>query len=129
MARVIAAHLRPSYREIDKKLKEARQAVKGRQVLFANEAKTVGELMTLNIGDTDEIWDLIENLLEELQLKDYAGGHPPQPSYEPTIADCELWAFCWTSLRLKECMYLKFAIKENYFYYVSLHKSKFPPKG
>jgi len=123
---MILLHQRPSKREIDKRLKDARKAVTERRVLFANDAKVVGELMALDIDDTDEVWELIEELLEELELDDYAGGRPPQRSTEPQIANSELWAFCWNSPKLKEWMYLKFAIKESCFCYVSLHKSKFP---
>jgi hypothetical protein len=123
---MIEQYLRPTKREIDKRIKEAQQAVAERRVLFANDRKLVGELMALRIGDTEELWPLIEDLLKELQLDYYDGKHPPESSYEPTIADCELWAFCWNSQRLMKRMYLKFAIKENCFYYVSLHESKFP---
>ncbi len=119
---------RPSAKEIDKRLKEAKEALRNRQALFANPAKVVGELENLDIGDSEEVWELISQLICELQLTDYAGGHPPQKSYEPLIADCELWAFSWTSTVLKKQMYLKFSIKEGTFYYVSLHESKFPKK-
>jgi hypothetical protein len=116
---------RPSLREIDKRLKEAKDALCKRRTLFANPAKVVEELSKLEIGDSDEIWELILLLLEELQLTDYKGGHPPQKSYERAIAECELWAFSWTSPRLKKQMHLKFALREGIFYYVSLHESKF----
>ena len=121
----MSCHSRPTKREIDKRLKEARQALQNGQVAFANEAKIIGEIMALEIGETNEIWALILDMIEELELDDYDGHHPPQKSYEPAIADCELWAFTWNSALLKKVMYLKFAIKEGCFYYVSLHKSKF----
>ena len=98
---------RPSKREIDKRLKEAKQALQNQRVAFASEPKIVGELMALEIGDTDEVWALILDLLEELELDDYSGKYPPEKSYEPTIADCELWAFSWYSALLKKTMYLK----------------------
>lgn len=119
---------RPSTREIDKRLKEVKKALKNRRVLFANEAKVVAELMSLEIDDTDKVWDLISELIDEIELDNYAGGYPPQKSYEPLVANCELWAFSWKSSLLKKQMYLKFCIKEETFYYVSLHKSKFPQK-
>lgn len=109
------ANLRPSPKEIDKRLCEAKKSVERRRVAFANEIKLVGELMSLGIDDTDEVWDLIEELLDELRLEDYVGGHPPKRSYEPKIANRELWAFCWDSKKMNECMYLKFALKEDCF--------------
>ena len=115
---------RPSAREIDKRLKEAKVALRNRQSMFANPAKVVGELASLEIDDSDEVWELIILLIDEISLDDYKGGHPPQKSYEPQIADCELWAFSWKSSVLKKQMYLKFCIKEGTFYYVSLHECK-----
>lgn len=118
---------RPSIREIDRRLKEAQKAINELRVSFANEAKVVGELFDLNLSDSEEVWTLIAELLQEISQTDYAGAHPPLRSFEPAIADCELYAFVWDSARLKKMMYLKFAIKEGFFYYVSLHKDR--PQG
>ncbi len=119
---------RPSAKEIDKRLCEAKEALKNKRAFFANLAKIVGELTKLEIGDSSEVWELISMLIDEIQLTDYAGAHPPQKSYEPSIAGCELWAFSWMSVKLKKQMYVKFAIKAGNFYYVSLHESKFVKK-
>jgi len=123
--RVIKTVNRPSAKEIDKRLKEAKDALRNRRTLFANPSKVVGELARLEIDDSDDVWELISLLIDELQLCDYAGGHPPQKKLRNSIADCELWAFTWMSSVLKKQMYLKFSIKERTFYYVSLHESKF----
>ena len=80
--------------------------------------------MELDIGDTEEVWPLIIELLEEIEIDDYTGSRPPMRSYEPNIANCELFAFSWLSRKLQQEMYLKFAVKEGDFYYVSLHKSR-----
>ena len=120
---------RPTKREIDKRLKEARQALLKEQTAFANPAKAVGELMELGVGDTEEMWTLILDLLEEIEIDNYVGSNPPQKSYERTITDCELWAFDWDSTLLKKRMYLKFAIKKESFYYLSLHESKTSKDG
>ncbi|NGX59439.1 MAG: hypothetical protein KR126chlam3_00590 [Chlamydiae bacterium] len=93
MIRTSAQQIRPTKREINNRLKEAREILRCGRGFFANVPKIVGELTALDIGDTNEIWDLILELLEELTLGDYDGGHPPQKSYESSIADCELWAF------------------------------------
>lgn len=116
---------RPTPREIDNRLKDAKDAIKNRCTIFANPSKVVGELMSLEIGETDEIWELILQFLNEIHPDDYAGTHPPQKSYEHSISNCDLWAFSWYSSLLKKKMYLKFSIKEGMFYYVSLHKCKY----
>jgi hypothetical protein len=84
----------------------------------------VGELYDLEIESPNQVWKLIIELLDEIFPKDYAGGRPPQTSYEKPIEDQELFAFCWNSKKLGKIMYLKFALKENRYYYVSLHRSK-----
>ncbi|NGX51160.1 MAG: hypothetical protein K1060chlam2_01020 [Chlamydiae bacterium] len=116
---------RPTYREIDKRLKEAKEALENRRVAFANPDKVVGELMNLEIGQTDEIWELISKLINELHPEDYKGAYPPLKSYESKIENHDLWAFSWYSYQLRQQMYLKFSIKGGLFYYVSLHKCKY----
>lgn len=115
---------RPTNREIDKRLKEAKEALENRQVAFANHNKVVGELMDLKIEKTDEVWDLISKIINEIRIKDYNGAYPPLKSYEPNIENHELWAFSWHSSNLDRQMYLKFSVKNGYFYYVSLHECK-----
>lgn len=114
---------RPTNREIDKRLQEAKEALENRQVAFANPSKVVGELMSLE-RDEDEVWELILKLINEIRIKDYKGGYPPLKSYEPKIENHDLWAFSWYSSYLDLRMYLKFSVKNGYFYYVSLHECK-----
>ena len=115
---------RPSNREIDKRIKEAKRTLQENDVIFANPCKAMGEINALNLRDTEELRPLVIDLLEEINLQDYAGSCPPQRSYESSISDCELWAFSWDSLRLGKRMYLKFAVKDSRFFLVSIHKSK-----
>lgn len=115
---------RPSYRELEKKLKAAKSALINQNGSYANFNKVVGELNKLEIESEHQIWKLILELLEEITPKDYAGGKPPQKSYEKGIENQELYPFCWHSQKLGKKMYLKFALMDNRYYYVSLHKSK-----
>ena len=64
---------RPSDRELIKRLNEAKEFLKNRHGLFANPSKVVGELNDLDIGDTNDVWQLIRELLEEISPKDYRG--------------------------------------------------------
>jgi hypothetical protein len=101
-------------------------ALRAQKGLFANFDKVVGELDELGIELPNKLWELIINLLEEIYPRDYVGGKPPQKSYEKTIAGQELFAFCWNSKKLDKKMYIKFALKDNRYYYLSLHRSKDP---
>ena len=115
---------RPSDGELDKKIKAAKAALISQNRVYANVNKAVGELCALEIESPSQIWKLILELLDEISPKDYAGGRPPQRSYESAIKNQELFAFSWDSQRLGKKMYIKFALKENTYYYVSLHRSR-----
>jgi len=65
--------------------------------LFANLSKAVSELNDLEIGNANDVWKLIRELLEEISPKDYMGSRPPQKSYEKAIEGHELLAFNWWS--------------------------------
>ena len=117
---------RPTTNEILHKLKAASKALQEKRVRFANPAKIVGELNELDIDDSSEVWDLIFDLLKEVKSDHYDGGYPPQSANEKVIAGKDLWAFTWDSVKLGKRMYLKFALKDDVFYYVSLHESRFP---
>lgn len=115
---------RPSDRELTKRLNEAKECLKNRHGLFANLSKAVGELNDLEIGDANDVWPLIRELLEEISPKDYKGSRPPQKSYEKAIIGFELLAFSWWSSKYAKQMYIKFVLKDERYFYVSLHQSR-----
>jgi len=116
----------PSHKSLSGKLRKAKEALEKGDHHFADPGKAVGELHDLGIGPTEEIWPLILKLLEEINepTEMYAGKHPPERSYEPHIQDSELIAFKWKSSLLGQLMYIKFAIKNDKYFYVSLHRNK-----
>ena len=122
---IVESVKRPSSREIDKRIREARDALKSGFHMFSNPNKVVGELMDLDVA-TEDLWPLIGRLLDEIRIEDYAGQYPPKKNYEPLGTDCELWAFSWKSELLGKWMYLKFSVNSGWFYYVSLHESRHP---
>lgn len=115
---------RPSDRELTKRLDQAKEFLKNRYGVFANPSKVVGELNDLDIGDTNDVWQLIRELLEEISPKDYKGSRPPQKSYEKAITGSELFAFSWWSTKCAKQMYIKFVLKNERYHYVSLHQSR-----
>jgi hypothetical protein len=117
-------HDRPSGRELDKRLEEAKACLRDKKGLFAHPAKAVGELYELAVNDASEVWRLIGELLEEIEPSDYAGTRPPQKSYEKATLNRELFAFSWRSPKMGKMMYIKFALREGLYYYVSLHESR-----
>lgn len=117
-------HNRPSNRELTKRLNEAKAFLKNRHGLFANPSKAVGELGELDIDDANDVWLIIRELLEEISPRDYSGAKPPQKSYEKAIEGFELFAFSWWSFKFAKQMYIKFVLKNERYYYVSLHASR-----
>ena len=67
---------RPSHKELTKKITESKVALSNKDGLFADPSKVISELMALDIGDTEEAWALIAELLEEIEPTHYVvGGH------------------------------------------------------
>ncbi len=115
---------RPTNRELDNKIKAAKKAISKKKVYIANLTKMYSDLNELDLGNTEEIWRIVNILLEEISYDDYCGGHPPEQAREQTIEGCDLYAFSWQSTKYNRKMYLKFSIMEDFFYLVSIHESR-----
>lgn len=121
-------HWRPSKREKHNKVKEAIAAI-GNDACFRLLTKHVSmDDEAMGVSDEDKFWETLVELLEELLAADpvkcYAGGHPPQRSYEQDLKDMELWAYAWDSQVLGKKMYVKFCIKKGYYFHVDCHESQ-----
>lgn len=73
-----------------------------------------------------ELHNVLMTILDETSPAHYAGGRPPQRSYEQKIKDLELFAFEVESKRFQCRIYLKFALAGNVLWLVSLHQSRQP---
>jgi len=114
---------RPSYRELNGKLEEARQAALARRMRFVDPDAIYGDLLELDFL-IDDLQETLPGILQEISPKEYRGQRPPQRSYEKPILDSELYAFGWDS-RVFGCpMYLKFSIKGGFLWIVSLHRDR-----
>lgn len=120
---------RPSYKEIEKKISQAKNAIQKNHAFFgSNLDKLIDEFSALKINHTEEIWPLLLTLFDEIKPEHYAGPHPPMISHEPSVLNCEVFIFVWKSQKLTKKMYLKCVVKEDCFYYLSLHASNKPEK-
>jgi hypothetical protein len=114
---------RPTYSELNQKIRKAKEAVSTdrvilfRSYLLAKDAFDLGYVFS-------EILNLLRDLLEEINPKDYAGQYPPQRSYEDEIFQSELFPFAWMSKRLGCRVYLKFTMKEKELWLISLHQER-----
>jgi hypothetical protein len=119
---------RPSYSEIQRKIKQARQAISKNN--FSILKPTVVAIDALELGvHFEDINPVLMDLLDEIWPGNYAGQYPPQRSYEDEIFRSELFAFRWESKKLGCKIYLKFAFNENRLWLISLHQDRVDPKG
>jgi hypothetical protein len=119
---------RPSYKEINHKIRQAREAVSENRFSILNPASVVADLLKLGFN-IQGISNVLVDLLEEITPDHYVGGYPPQKSYENDILDCELFSFRWLSKQLGSRVYLKFAFKGQRMWVVSLHEERKDKEG
>lgn len=119
---------RPSHRELSGKLKQALDSVSKGKIAFVNADALYADLLELDFL-IEDLQLVLPKLLREIRPGNYRGQRPPGKSYEEPILNCDLFAFRWTSNVFGCRMYLKFAIKMEYLWLVSLHRHREPKKG
>jgi hypothetical protein len=114
---------RPSYRELDRKLKQGREVAAAKRIRLVEPNIILADLLDLDYL----VGDLVEDLpaiFREIKPTHYEGQRPPQKSYEQGILGSELFAFRWPSRLFGRNMYLKFAVREGVLWVVSLHRDR-----
>jgi hypothetical protein len=114
---------RPSYRELDRKLKQGNEAASAKRIMLLEPDVVLGDLLDLDYLVEDLTKDL-PTILREIRPGDYRGQKPPKKSYEEAILGSELFAFSWASELFGRRMYLKFTVKGKEIWIVSLHKDR-----
>jgi hypothetical protein len=119
--------MRPSNREIWKKIADALEALKHRRFQIGLTRHLTSDLAELE-SSAQDLPHLLAELLKEIQdakpTECYAGSRPPLRSFEPEIQNLELWAYAWHSPRFNKRMYLKFAIKKECYIHVRCHEDR-----
>ncbi len=119
---------RPTPKELLNKLHKAREAVQNKR-LFLIDQDTIAEHATELEYDIDlDLYDVLEELLSQASMEDYAGSRPPQKSYKDVIRDLELYPFVVHSSRFRCRVYFKFTISLDGLWLISLHKDRPPGK-
>ena len=114
---------RPSHKEINRKIEQAKEAVSENQFSILNPVIIAADAIELGV-DLQNISFILIDLLEEITPNHYAGQYPPQRSYEHDIEGYDLLAFRWLSKTLGCRVYLKFTIKGKRMWLVSLHEDR-----
>lgn len=117
-------HQRPSYKEVDNKLRLARQQLKEGEWFPVNLQVFAEDCNELNLYGADEQLEALIAIFSEITPLNYIGPHPPQKAYEKLIEGRELFEFLCHSKSLNERIYLKFAFLGKDLYIVSFHKSR-----
>ncbi len=118
---------RPTHKELDNKIKLAREVVKkGKDHIMLIKGAGI-EAAALELDY--RIKDLPESLLlvlDEVTPGNYIGPRPPVQSYKHEISGSELCIFKIFSNHFECDVYLKFAIKNEILWLVSFHKDREP---
>ena len=114
---------RPSHKEITRKINQAKEAASENQFSILNPVIIAADAVELGVNLQNISYILID-LLEEIAPNDYVGQYPPQRSYEHDIEGYELLPFRWLSKKLGCRVYLKFTIKGDRMWLVSLHEDR-----
>jgi hypothetical protein len=114
---------RPSSKELYDRIHQARRIVDDGPIYLVEDEPIIADALDLGY-DITEIPRVLKRLFNEISQKDYAGTRPPQKSYKNPILDCELYAFSWESLHFGCRVYLKFALKGEVFWLISLHEDR-----
>ena len=115
--------IRPSFKEINQKIKQAEKAISEHRISLINPISIATDALELGFP-IESIGKTLNDILGEIAPKDYVGQSPPQRSYEDKIIGCELYPFRWMSRHLGCRVYLKFTLKESQFWLVSLHEDR-----
>ena len=114
---------RPSYKEIDRKLRKAREFVSQKKILTINPSAIAEDATELGYLITD-LSSIVSQVLDEIGPQNYIGRRPPEKSYKQEIQDLELFAFRWDSILFGCKAYFKFVINDDALYVVSLHQHR-----
>jgi hypothetical protein len=116
--------MRPSEKEIGKRIKEAQKALAEGRVAVLNQEVIASDALELGYLIEEDFGPLLAELLDALAPAHYTGTRPPQRSYESKIKHQDLVVFEVTSTRLNCRLYFKFAVRHGILWVVSLHKSR-----
>ncbi|WP_153304223.1 hypothetical protein [Desulfovermiculus halophilus] len=115
---------RPSHKEVQGKLREARAAVTKEHVFLIDQEAIAHDAIELGYDIGSELLEVVAELLDAASAEEYAGSRPPQRSYKDDIHGLDLFPFVLESGRFEGRVYIKFALAGDSLWLVSLHKDR-----
>jgi len=117
--------VRPSHRELSKKLRDATALLRKGFVTILEPDVIIADAFELGYSFKKEFNSIFQELLDVITPDNYAGTRPPLRSYEAEIQGAELFAFVAESTLLDGItVYFKFALYNDTLVIVSLHKDR-----
>jgi hypothetical protein len=127
--------MRPSDRELYKKVQDALLAIQAGRRQFGVQKHWLSDFEALGISSELELWTVLPKLLQEIihakpeECYCHDGGHPPRRSTDEEMKNMELWPYHWKSPSQGKMMFLKFAMKHardgNWWYiHVDVHEDR-----
>jgi len=114
---------RPSNKELYGKIRQAKCAIEKKQIFPIDSDVIAADAIELGY-EVSKLNRVLSKILKEITPRDYAGTRPPQKSYKNEIHGLELFAFRWMSKTFGCESYLKFSLKQESIYLVSLHQDR-----
>lgn len=114
---------RPSWKELSNKIRQAIKAVSDNAIRIVDPAIIAVDALELGYQVPD-LQNVLLSILQEIGPEGYAGYSPPQKAYKNGIDGLELFAFRWPSKFFGCEAYLKFCLRQDLFYLVSLHQHR-----
>ena len=115
---------RPSKKELFNKIRQAGRAIAEGRIEIIDAVAIASDAGELDYDVETELVDILQNVLSEVTPDHYKGTRPPQTSYKPQIDGLELFAFVVEPACFKCSVYIKFALTQDAFWLVSLHKDR-----
>jgi len=115
---------RPSPKELRGKIRQAKDAVSQGNVFILNPSDIAAVALDLGFDVDSELQTVIMELLMGVSPTNYSGTRPPTISNMKAISGKDLFAFTVKSRRFGCDIYLKYALKNDVFWLVSLHQNK-----
>ena len=115
---------RPTYKELDNKISEAKAAVTRGDINLINPHAVASDAIQLGYLLDMELTEVLLSVLSEIKPDQYVGKRPPSRSYENRIIESELFPFRARSNRFQCMVYLKFTLFDQAFFLISLHKNR-----
>jgi len=113
--------IRPTHRELTGKIRQAVKAASDSWICILDPEILARDALELGYQISD-LSDVLIDVLSRISPDDYIGHQPPEKSYEDKIKGIELFAFKTYSQFLGCNVYLKFGLKGEFIWIVSLHE-------